>query len=92
MFVKFVDKKGRDVWVNPIHVKALTPAGSQHTDLHFSYSAWGTGSYLRVQNTPDQIALTLDAAMPPISFYPDTTDEEAANQRAVIAASTGVVT
>ncbi len=92
MFVKFADKKGRDVWVNPIHVKALTPHGKQHTDMHFTYSSWGAGSYVRVHQTPDLIALALDAAMPPISFYPDSTEEEAANQRVVFAASTGVIT
>lgn len=87
MFVKFTDKKGRDVWVNPLHVKIVAPAGPSAADLYFTHGSWGTGSYIRVRTAPDEAALALSAAMPPIAFVPDDSEEDARRKQSAPAAS-----
>ncbi len=89
MFVRFADKKGRDIWVNPLHVKAVAPAGERMADLYFTYGAWGSGATLRVQSTGEEASLALSAAMPPIAFVPDNSEEV---QRQQQAAATTVIT
>lgn len=90
MFVRFADKKGRDVWVNPLHVKVVAPAGNDMSDLYFTYGPWGTGNYIRVRQSPTESTLALDAAMPPISFIPDSSDETQLQHNA--ATNTTVIT
>lgn len=88
MFIKFIDKRGRDRWVNPLYVKSLTPkAGGSETDVEVSN--WSIK--MRVPRTPDDIAEELNAALLTIqsAAVAIATEEQIAQQRAAAAAAGG---
>lgn len=60
MLVRLVDWKGRVRWVNPLYIKALTPKGESDTEVDVS----GWPVKLRIPIAPDDLALTINAAMP----------------------------
>lgn len=70
MLVRFEDTKKNQIWINPIHVKMLRDKKSV-TEIYISYqSAFGSG-VLKVRMPIDEVAATLNAAMPDLSFVPD---------------------
>lgn len=65
MLVKLVDYKGKARWVNPLYVKALTPKGEADTEVEVS----GWPIKLRIAVPPDELALTINAAMPDAAAF-----------------------
>lgn len=60
MLVKLTDLKGKDIWVNPLYVKSLTPKRDDET--HVEVSGWALK--MKVPQNVEDVALTLNAAMP----------------------------
>lgn len=83
MLVRFTDSEGREVWVNPVHVKAVRAkkgllGGKKGTEIWFD---WETGSEsVDVPLEPEQVAGALNAAMPEVMglpLPPEGSDEQA---------------
>lgn len=71
MLVKFTDSKGKEVWVNPIHVK-LIEQRRQTTIIVLGPGATASGgSSIKVREPIDLVAEILNAAMPDMAYVPD---------------------
>ncbi|MEO1129407.1 MAG: hypothetical protein AAFX05_06825 [Planctomycetota bacterium] len=65
MLVKFTDVKGKDLWINPLYVKAIAEGKHGVTDIYITYgSVWGQQSVLKVKLPADEVAFQISAAMP----------------------------
>lgn len=77
MLVPFTDSEGREVWINPIHVKAVRVkkgllGGKKGSEIWFS---WATGaSAINVNLEPAAVAAHLNAGMP--DLLPPVADDE----------------
>ena len=69
MLVQFTDSEGREVWLNPIHVKAVRVrkgllGGKKGADVWFS---WQTASEsIAIPMEPTEVATLLNAGMPEV--------------------------
>jgi hypothetical protein len=69
MLVKLTDIKGKDIWVNPIYVKAVTQSKRDVTEVYIAYgSPWGAVHSVKVRGAPEEVAEAISAAMP-ISMF-----------------------
>lgn len=79
MLVPFTDSEGREVWVNPIHVKAVRVrkgllGGKKGSDIWFS---WQTSSEsIAIPLEPSEVAAALNAAMPAVMLPAPVSDED----------------
>lgn len=60
MFVKIIDTKGKERFINAIYVRSIFPKGLNKSDIDFgSY-----GSRIRVNQSAEEVAAILNTAMP----------------------------
>jgi len=65
MLVKFTDVKGKDVWINPLYVKAIAEGKRGVTEIYITYgSVWSPQSVLKVDMPAEEAAMHISAAMP----------------------------
>ncbi len=83
MLVKLVDHKGKERYINPIYVKALTAKSDTETEIEIS----GWSSKVRVKQPVDDVALAVNAAMPDAAAYIAAQEDEKAAQDAAAAAT-----
>jgi hypothetical protein len=79
MLVPFTDTEGREVWINPIHVKVVRVSkgllgGVKGTEIWFGWTS--TSQSVNVRSSPDEVAAALSAAMPPTVPLPAVLDSE----------------
>lgn len=80
MFIRFTDAEGREAWINPIHVKLVRTrkgmlGGVKGTEIWFSRAAGAEA--VNVPLAPAEVAMALNAAMPPVIAIDSGGDEEA---------------
>jgi hypothetical protein len=75
MLVRFTDTKDKPVWVNPVHVKSLTPKKPEVTSINMSVP---TAAPINVRMPIDEVAARLNAAMP-LDPYAMTAEDDAAS-------------
>ena len=63
MLVKIVDHKGKERYINAAFVKSITAKGS--SEALIEVSGWATK--LRVRQSADEVAVTINASMPDAS-------------------------
>ena len=88
MFIKLIDRRGKERWVNPLYVKSLTPkTNGEETDVEVSN--WGMK--IRVPRRPDEVAMELNAALLNMqsAAVAVATEEQIAQQQAAAAAAAG---
>jgi len=93
MLVKLIDIKGKEVWLNPVYVKAVTANKRKgYTEVHCSsFGSFGT-STIRVNVPADEVAAALTEAMPgavPYGVLLGEEDEQRRRQQAAAAAAAG---
>lgn len=70
MLVKLTTEDGKDVWINPIHVKAIEPT-RKGAKVFFLYTgAWGANHAVKVQQDAATAAELLNAGMPDLPYLP----------------------
>ena len=88
MLVKVIDHKGKERWINPIYVKSMQAKGADTTEIEMS--GWATK--LRVKQPADEIAVSINAAMPDAAAYiAAAAEDEQSAQDATTAVATGVI-
>lgn len=87
MLVKLTDTKGRAHWINPVYVRALREKRGVTEVCIQIPGVIGTG--LRVPQPMDDVAMTINVAMPDASYPPDESLEEAQQAAASAAAMSG---
>ncbi|MEM1423684.1 MAG: hypothetical protein AAGH64_06745 [Planctomycetota bacterium] len=95
MLIPFTDIKGRTFYVNPVYVRVVQTNKKGQTELCLSFTGTGwavSNAAIVVDQTPDEVAQQLNAAMPlaidtPLGAIVD----DDANQAATQAAATGAV-
>lgn len=93
MLVKVIDIKGKEYWLNPVYVKAVTAKpGKGITEIHCSsFGSFGT-STIKVRGSADEVAAALSEAMPgavPYGVLMGEEDEQRRRQQAAAAAAAG---
>ncbi len=69
MLVKLTDIKGREIWVNPVYVKAVTQSKRGVTEVFINFgSQWSSNHSIKVRANVDEVAEMISAAMP-ISMF-----------------------
>ncbi|HYE02158.1 MAG TPA: hypothetical protein VD963_02865 [Phycisphaerales bacterium] len=79
MFVQFHDADGREVWINPIQVRAVREkrgllGGVRGSEVWFSYSSMS--SSVDLPSAPADVAGKLAAALPAAWWGESTEDDE----------------
>ena len=70
MLVKLTGEDGKDLWINPIHVKVIE-ATRRGARVYFLYSgAWGANHAVKVQQDAATAADLLNAGMPDLLYPP----------------------
>lgn len=84
MLVKLTDHKGKDVWINPLYVKSLSIKKPGETQVEVS----GWSLKMRVRQDIEELALTINAAMPEsVSAFVAAEDEVRRQREAAQAAA-----
>ena len=60
MFVKVIDAKGKERFINAVYVRSILPKGDDAADLEFG----SMSTKIRVNQSAEEIAVVLNAAMP----------------------------
>lgn len=79
MLVKLTDIKGKEVWINPLYVKAVASKGNDGAEVFVTYgSAWSQVTSIKVKAPAADVAAAISAAMPDAAAYMAAvaTDEE----------------
>lgn len=80
MLVPFIDADGREVWINPIHVKAvrvktgLLGGAKKGCEIWFSWQT--TSESISILEEPSVVAAQLNAGMPAAMAISPTGDED----------------
>lgn len=70
MLVRFEDIKKNQIWINPIHVKMLRQK-KDITEIFITFQRALGSPALKVRMPLEEVAATLNAAMPDLPFVPD---------------------
>ncbi len=85
MFVKVIDAKGKERFINAVYVRSILPKGDDKADLELG----SMSTKIRVNQSAESIAEVLNAAMPnSIDAFLATEDDTETNQ---IAATIAVI-
>jgi len=77
MLIKLTDIKGRDVWINPLYVKAVTSRGKEGAEVFVTYgSVWSQVTSIKVKAPAEDVAAAISAAMPDAAAYMAALDSE----------------
>lgn len=89
MLVRLTDTKGRDLWINPVHVKFMRQKRST-TEIIMA-ATWGSAPIAKISMPMDEVAALFNAAMPDLGlFVPDDDAAQAqASQAAAASAAMG---
>mgnify|MGYP001182300799 FL=1 len=93
MLVKMIDIKGKEVWLNPVYVKAVSANTRKgYTEVYCSsFGSFGT-STIKVNAPADEVAAALSEAMPgavPYAVLMGEEEEQRKRQQAAAAAAAG---
>lgn len=70
MLVKLTDTKNREVWINPLYVKAVQSKGNEGAEVFITYgSAWSQVTSIKVKAPAADVAMSISAAMPDSAAY-----------------------
>lgn len=88
MLVKLTDVKGRDYWINPMYVKAVSAAKGGGAEVYITFgTVWSSTQVIKTEASPEDVAGWISAAMPEgtgvAAYYAaaGTSEEEAARQQ-----------
>jgi hypothetical protein len=62
MFVRVIDHRGKEHWVNPLFVRHIVPKGADRCELYGMFGSFGTP--IRARSSAAEMAKELSAAMP----------------------------
>lgn len=65
MLVRLTDTRGRDVWINPIYVRAVR-SKSKHIEIIIRYSSAMGSSLLKVNGSVEEVVEAINVGMPEI--------------------------
>jgi len=94
MLVKITDTKGRDYWINPIYVRAVTPGKGRGSEVRVGFSVGLGGSVIKTDAPPEDVARAIDEAMPDSAagYYAAAVDQQAEDDEATRQAAMGGMT
>lgn len=65
MLVKITDTKGRDFWINPMYVKAVSSAKGRGAEVYITFgTVWSSTQVIKTEASPEEVAGWISAAMP----------------------------
>ena len=70
MLVKLTDTKGKEVWINPLYVKAVQSRGDDGAEVFITFgTTWSQVSSIKVKASAADVATSISAAMPDAMAY-----------------------
>ncbi len=70
MLVRLTTAEGKDLWINPIHVKAIEPVRNGAKVYFVFTGSWAGNQGIKVQHDAATVADMLNAAMPDLPYLP----------------------
>ncbi len=89
MLVKLTDIKKRDIWINPLYVRAIIATKGGVAEVHGTFGGTWTGRVIKVRDDARALADRISVAMPESAalIAAVQADEELRQQQAAAAAS-----